>query len=41
MLKQCNEKTDQITIYKAILPKELFELDEELKKVDQLLDDEG
>lgn len=40
MLKQRNEKTDQITIYKAILPKELFELDEELKKVDQLLDDD-
>ena len=41
MLKLRNDKKDQITIYEAILPKEMFELDDELKKVDQLLDDES
>jgi hypothetical protein len=41
MLKLRNDKKDQINIYEAILPKEMFELDDELKKVDQLLDDES
>jgi len=41
MLKLRNNKKDQITIYEAILPKEMFELDDELKKVDQLLDDDS
>jgi len=41
MLKLRNDKKDQITIYEAILPKEMFELDDELKKVDQLLDDDS
>jgi len=41
MLKLRNDKNEQITIFEAILPKELFELNDELKKVDQLLDDES
>ena len=32
MLKLRNDKKDQITIYEAILPKEMFELDDELKR---------
>jgi len=41
MLKLRNEKVGQTTIYEAILPKELFELDDELKNVDRLLYDES
>jgi IS5 family transposase len=40
MLKLHNEKDKQMDIFEAGLPKELFELDEELKKIDEFLNDE-
>lgn len=40
MLKLRNDKNKQIDIFEASLPKELFELDDELKKIDNFLDDE-
>ena len=40
MLRTKNEKTRQISLIEAFLPKELLELDGELKKVDALLNDE-
>ncbi|NLX90539.1 MAG: hypothetical protein GXZ07_02945 [Firmicutes bacterium] len=40
MLKLHNEKDKQMDLFEAGLPKELFELDEELKKIDEFLNDE-
>jgi hypothetical protein len=40
VLRTKNEKTRQISLIEAFLPKELLELDGELKKVDALLNDE-
>ncbi len=40
MLKTRNDKARQKMIWESILPKELFELDEELKKVDEFLDND-
>lgn len=40
MLRLKNEKTRQISLTEAFLPKELLELDGELKKVEKLLNDE-
>lgn len=40
MLRLKNEKTRQISLTESFLPKELLELDGELKKVDELLNDE-
>ncbi|MCL6447920.1 MAG: hypothetical protein K6U04_07180 [Armatimonadetes bacterium] len=40
MLRLKNEKTRQISLTEAFLPKELLELDGELRKVDELLNDE-
>jgi IS5 family transposase len=40
MLKLPNKKDKQMDLFEAGLPKELFELDKELKNIDQFLDDE-
>lgn len=41
MLKLYHDKRRQTSIYESMLPQELFQLNEELSKVDRLLDDEA